>query len=95
MSEMAGILVLTDLEISDFSVSLPRYVDILARLVLFNHAVIYGTLAFARLIQKSEPRNELVDYIANYDESHLDDAYANVMEDVLNDWIARWRSGSN
>jgi hypothetical protein len=94
MSEMAMELKLTDLEIADFTASLPPFVSTLARLVLYDHFTFHSIWSFARVLQKTEPKNELIDYIANYDEQHLSDAYPNVMEDVLNDWIARWRSGT-
>ncbi len=94
MSDMPGELVLTDLEILEFTATLPTPARVLARQIMFNRFVYHSAWAYARLFRDNLAQNELVDYIANWPEDHLDEAYANVMEDVLNDWMARWRSGT-
>jgi hypothetical protein len=95
MSELPVVISLNDADIIEFTALMPAGVRVLTRFVLWDRRVSPNTWSFARLLQKREPKNELVEYVANWDPARLEEVYANVMEDVLNDQIEGWRSGTH
>jgi len=81
--------------IRDFTAGAPRQVGLLARMILRCGRVGENIQRVAVCFLEHGVKHELVQYVARWDPDRLDECYANLWEDVLNDYVGRWRRGQN
>jgi hypothetical protein len=96
MSDLPAVLPqLEEDQIQAFTARAPRQVGLLARMILRTRHVTDNMQRIALCFLGQGITHELVQYVAYWDPERLDECYPNLWEDVLADYVGRWRLGQN